>query len=222
MTIETLVSIGSGVFPILAYLFSKTKKSTSSHVVFAFVVLSVSVDSICLYYSLLGKNNLIFFNIYDYIAVFLELLFFLSVLKFKRSYVLITSLVLFSLWIAHAVFNLNHGFFVYSSSLTFAGSLTICVYCALATVIILLEDGTHFKQMNYPFLAILGFFVFESLSLIPVSTLNLDLNTADRKHVTELYNLIVVIAGVLRNIFFTLYFIAESRKRTCYNDLKTI
>jgi hypothetical protein len=65
--------------------------------------------------------------------------------------------------------------------------------------------------MNYPFLAILGFFVFESLSLIPLSTLNLDLNTADRKHVTELYNLIVVIAGVLRNIFFTLYFIAENR-----------
>jgi hypothetical protein len=211
LTIETLVSIGSGVFPILAYLFSKTKKSTSSHIVFAFVVLSVSIDSICFYYSMIAKNNLFLLNIYDYIAVFLELFFFLSVLKFKRSYVTITSIVLFSLWTAHAVYNRNHGFFKYSAPLTFAGALTTCIYCALTTLIILMEGGIHFKQLNFLFLAILGFFVFESLSLIPVSTLNLNINSFDRKHLTELYSLIVGIAGVLRNLLFTIYFIAENR-----------
>ena len=211
MRIETLVSIGSGVFPILAYLFTKTKKSTSSHIVFAFVVLSVSIDSICFYYSMIAKNNLFLLNIYDYIAVFLELFFFLSVLKFKRSYVTITSIVLFSLWTAHAVYNLNHGFFKYSAPLTFAGALTTCIYCALTTLIILMEGGIHFKQLNFLFLAILGFFVFESLSLIPVSTLNLNLDSFDRKHLTELYSLIVAIAGVLRNFLFTIYFMTENR-----------
>jgi hypothetical protein len=31
----------------------------------------------------------------------------------------------------------------------------------------------------------------------------------------------MLIAGFCRNILFTLYFIAENRKRTYYNDFKT-
>ena len=220
--IVTYIYFASGVIPILAYSTLKVKKSIPSRFVFAFLILSVSIDFHNFYCYLNKENNLVLVNIYDYVAIFLELFFFLSIAKFNKAFTFLTSIVLLLCWTAHIIFNVNNGFHIYSPSLSYMMSLIVCIYSVIVTLIIIREDTLNFNRSKHQLIAILGFFLFESLCLIPVSTLNLDLNTADRKHVTELYNLIVVIAGVLRNIFFTLYFIAESRKRTCYNDLKTI
>jgi hypothetical protein len=218
---ETYIYFASGVIPILAYFTIKVKKSIPSRFVLAVLILSVSIDLLNFYCHSKKENNLFLVNIYDYIAIFLELFFFLSITKFRKAFTFLTSIVLILCWTAHFIFNLNYGFHIYSTSLSFSISLIVCIYSVIVTVIVIREDTPKFNKYKHQFIAIFGFFIFEALCLIPVSTMNLDLNTADRKHLAALYNDIILIAGFCRNILFTLYFLAENRKRTYYNDFKT-
>jgi hypothetical protein len=51
---------------------------------------------------------------------------------------------------------------------------------------------------------IMGFFIFETSCLIPVCTVNLNLTKEEDAFLSELYNHVIVIGTILRNLLFTI------------------
>ena len=111
----------------------------------------------------------------------------------------------------HAVFNWQNGFEVYSTTLSFIMSMIVCVYSIIATLNILWLESEYFNRFKYRLIAVLGFFVFETSCLIPISTINLELSSVEKSYLSEFYNHVIVVGSIVRNVLFSLYFILDNR-----------
>lgn len=219
MSIEFLISLISGIISISIFAFKISKRNYFTYFIVAFVIVSFSVDSLNFYCYLNKRNNLLYLNIYDYISILLELFFLITVTNFKKFYKLVTAIVLFTFWLIHAVFNWQNGFEVYSTTLSFVMSMIVCVYSIIATLNILWLESEYFNRFKYRLIAVLGFFVFETSCLIPISTINLELSSVEKSYLSEFYNHVIVVGSIVRNILFSLYFILDNRihkKRTSF------
>ncbi len=211
MNIEFFISLISGIISISIFAFKISKQNYFTYFIVAFVIVSVSVDSYNLYCYLNNRNNLFVVNIYDYISILLELFFLITVTNLKKIYWFVTAIVLFTFWLMHAVFNWQNGFEVYSTTLSFIMSMIVCVYSIIATLNILWLESEYFNRFKYRLIAVLGFFVFETSCLIPISTINLELSSEEKRYLSEFYNHVIVVGSIVRNVLFSLYFILDNR-----------
>lgn len=198
------------------------KKNRSAYWILFFVVFSLIIDSCNCYFSHRKENNLFLINFYDYVAITLELSFLLSIAKYTRIFRKISWLIIVVFWIAHAVFNYNNGFFVTSSSLSFILSLVVSVYAAIAALRILNDRSEDFNKKKYLLIPIMGIFIFETSCLIPVCTVNLNLTKEEDAFLSELYNHVIVIGTILRNLLFTIYFIVARNNQRDSSNLNSI
>lgn len=219
---EVFIAIISGLFPIISFIYLNFRKNSSFYLIFAFVVFSLFSDSCNFYLFLKNENNLFVINTYDYVAITLEISFLLSIAKYTRIFRKISWLIIVVFWIAHAVFNYNNGFFVTSSSLSFILSLVVSVYAAIAALRILNDRSEDFNKKKYLLIPIMGFFIFETSCLIPVCTVNLNLTKEEDAFLSELYNHVIVIGTILRNLLFTIYFIVARNNQRDSSNLNSI
>lgn len=222
MSIEFLISLISGIISISIFAFKISKRNYFTYFIVAFVIVSFSVDSLNFYCYLNKRNNLLYLNIYDYISILLELFFLITVTNFKKFYKLVTAIVLFTFWLIHAVFNWQNGFEVYSTTLSFVMSMIVCVYSIIATLNILWLESEYFNRFKYRLIAVLGFFVFETSCLIPISTINLELSSVEKSYLSEFYNHVIVVGSIVRNILFSLYFILDNRIHKKKNEFRIV
>jgi len=211
MNIELIISIISAFILISIFAFKISKRNYFTYFIVSFVIFSISVDSLNFHCYLNSRNNLLYLNIYDYISILLELLFLITVTNFKKIYWFVTAIVLLTFWLMHAVFNWQNGFEVYSTTLSFIMSMIVCVYSIMATLNILRLESVYFNRFKYRLIAVLGFFVFETSCLIPISTINLELTSEEKSYLAEFYSLVIVIGSIIRNILFSLYFLLDKR-----------
>jgi hypothetical protein len=210
LDIEVFISISTGLIPF--FIWSRQKKSSESKFLIAFTVLSIVIDFASFYLHLKKENNLFLFNIYDYLAIFGELFCIAYVSGFNRKLqVLIVFIVIFY-WLSHGLYNYEFGFYQLSSIHSFLLSFFVCFFAAIAAIKIILSDYLVFKEKELFLIPILGFFIFETASMIPVSTNNLKLSNEERVFLSEFYLHLLVFGNISRNLLFTIYFLAESRR----------
>lgn len=211
VTQELIKTLASGFLPLLAYSFSLTKRSIQSHLIVVCLLLSMSFDLANLSLWMKKENNLHFINLYDYIALILEMGLMLSIVKFKRGFVIFTVVLVLTYLLLHGIFNYRYGFSVMSTFLSFAFSLIICVYTSIVSFKILSGNLKKFNESRHMLIPILGFFIFEASCLIPMCTVNLKLGQEEGLFLADLYNQVISVGSILRNILFTAYFIVEYR-----------
>lgn len=219
---EIYIAVCTSLFPITSFFSLNFKKNRSAYWILFFVVFSLIIDSCNCYFSHRKENNLFLINFYDYVAITLELSFLLSIAKYTRIFRKISWLIIVVFWIAHAVFNYHNGFFVTSSSLSFILSLVVSVYAAIAALRILNDRSEDFNKKKYLLIPIMGFFIFETSCLIPVCTVNLNLTKEEDAFLSELYNHVIVIGTILRNLLFTIYFIVARNNQRDSSNLNSI
>lgn len=216
---EIFAAIFTGLFPIVSFLVLNFKKNLSSYLTFSFALFSLSIDSGNYYLGLRNENNLFLINFYDYGAIFLEISFLISTAKFSKTFRRISWVVIVLYWIAHAVFNYHNGFLVTSAALSFILSLVVCTFAAIAALRILNDKLDEFNKLKFLLIPIFGFFFFEASCLIPVCTVNLILTKEEDAFLSDLYNHVIVIGTILRNLLFTIYFVIERNNQRVSSNL---
>ena len=216
---EVFAAILTGLFPIVSFIYLKFIKNSSVSLIFFYIVFSVITDSCNFYFFLKDENNLFLINFYDYGAIFLEISFLISTAKFSKTFRRISWVVIVLYWIAHAVFNYHNGFLVTSAALSFILSLVVCTFAAIAALRILNDKLDEFNKLKFLLIPIFGFFVFEASCLIPVCTVNLILTKEEDTFLSDLYNHVIVIGTILRNLLFTIYFVIERNNQRVSSNL---
>jgi hypothetical protein len=203
----------SAVFPIFYFFKTSAKRTNFNWFLFAFTLFSICTDSLNFYLANNNIHNHFVFNFYDYFAFVLELGFVLTALNFSRFFRFFSVFLIVVYWAIHIQFNLRNGFSQMYFDLSFSVSLTICVYCGIAIIKVLHYEPHYFKQSKHLLYPILGLLIFESTCLVTLVTNSFDLNKEESIFLSNFYNGVVALGNVIRNILFTLYFIAERRKR---------
>lgn len=212
--IEVILSFFSGFLALAMYLFSPAKKSIPSHLIGAFLLLSLGSDLANFSLWLKEENNLHIINTYEYIAIALEMGFMHSVMKFKKGFVTFTGLLVTAYFLLHAAYNYRYGFLVISTFLGFVAPLLVCGYAAFVSFKILSSDLKKFQESKHLLIPIFGFFIFEASCLIPATAINIYLvpEFKDEKQIlAELHNHAISVGSITRNVLFTIYFIMARR-----------
>jgi len=211
--IAIYTALFSAVFPIFYFFKTSAKRTNFNWFLFAFTLFSIATDSLNYYLACNNIHNHFVFNFYDYFAFVLELGFILTALKFSRFFRFFSVFLIVVCWAIHIQFNLRNGFSQMFFDLSYSVSLTICVYCGIAIIKVLHYEPHYFKQSKHLLYPILGLLIFESTCLVTLVTNSFNLNEEERILLYNFYNGVVVFGSVLRNVLFTLYFIADRRKR---------
>jgi|688.fasta_scaffold12760_7 hypothetical protein len=211
MVTEIFFAIITGIIPIGIFAIRYKKISFLGLVLLLFLLLSVIVDSFNLFFYVNNLNNLFLINIYDYFAIFLELLFLIIASKPNGRVLFIGASIIIIYWCWHFIFNIDNGLYNLSTELSFVLSCLVLVFCFYCTIRILTGTSSFFNESKYRLIAIIGLFVFESACLIPVCTSNLNLEPEERKYLSDLYNHVIVVGSIVRNVLFSLYFILDNR-----------
>ena len=216
---EIYLAVFTSFFPLLSFLYLKFRKFRTHNLIFVFISFSLFIDSCNCYLSDRRINNLFLINFYDYAAIFLEISFLISTSKFSKTFRRISWVVIVLYWIAHAVFNYHNGFLVTSAALSFILSFVVCTFAAIAALRILNDKLDEFNKLKFLLIPIFGFFVFEASCLIPVCTVNLILTKEEDTFLSDLYNHVIVIGTILRNLLFTIYFVIERNNQRVSSNL---
>jgi hypothetical protein len=203
----------SAVFPIFYFFKTSAIRTNFNWFLFAFTLFSICTDSLNFYLANNNIHNHFVFNFYDYFSFVLELGFILTALKFSRFFRFFSVFLIVVCWAIHIQFNLRNGFSQMYFDLSYSVSLIVCVYCGIAIIKILKSEPHYFKQSKHLLFPIFGLLIFESTCLVTLVTNSFNLNEEERILLYNFYNGVVVFGSVLRNVLFTLYFIAERRKR---------
>jgi hypothetical protein len=210
---QVIAAIISGILTILLFLFSPRKRSIHSRIILAFLLLSVFTDLGNSYLWERRENNLHLINIYEYLAIVVEIGFMLCVVKFKKGFVLVTSFLVLTYLLLHGIYNYKYGFSEASSILSFIFSLMVCIYASIVSFRILSGSLEQFNKSKFLLIPVLGYFIFEASCLIPVCMFSIDLNKEDEKFLFDFYNVVMGIGSILRNILFAVYFIIERKNQ---------
>jgi hypothetical protein len=208
-----ILVVYTAAIPIFYFFRTAASKSKLNWFLFIFIVLSLATDSLNFYLANNNIHNHFVFNFYDYFAFVFELGFILTALNFSRVFKIFSIFLILVCWAIHIQFNLRNGFSQMSFDLSYSVSLIVCVYCGIAIIKILKSEPHYFKQSKHLLFPIFGLLIFESTCLVTLVTNSFDLNEEERIFLYNFYNVVVVFGSVLRNVLFTLYFIAERRKR---------
>ncbi len=211
MNVPILVAIITGILSILVFFFSPRKRSIQSRIILAFLLLSVFIDMVNYYLCEKRENNLHLINMYEYLAIIIEIGFMLSVVKFKKRFVLFTSFLVITYLLLHGIFNYRFGFSEVSSNLSFMFSLMVCIYASIVSFKILSGNLEQFNKSKFLLIPVLGYFIFEATCLIPVCMYSIDLNKEDSKILYAFYNFVLSVGSILRNILFAVYFFIERK-----------
>ena len=211
MNVPILVAIITGILSILVFFFSPRKRSIQSRIILAFLLLSVFIDMVNYYLCEKRENNLHLINMYEYLAIIIEIGFMLSVVKFNKRFVFITSFLVITYLLLHGIFNYRFGFSEVSSNLSFMFSLMVCIYASIVSFKILSGNLEQFNKSKFLLIPVLGYFIFEATCLIPVCMYSIDLNKEDSKILYAFYNFVLSVGSILRNILFAVYFFIERK-----------
>ena len=213
MNPQVILAIITGILSILVFFFSPRKRSIQSRIILAFLLLSVCTDIGNTYLWERRENNLHLINMYEYLAIIIEIGFMLSVVKFKQRFVLFTSFLVITYLILHGIFNYRYGFSEASSNLSFIFSLMVCIYASLVSFKILSGNLEQFNKSKFLLIPVLGYFIFEASCLIPVCMFSIDLNKEDEKFLFNFYNVVLGVGSIFRNILFAIYFFIERKNQ---------
>ena len=208
-----ILGVYIAVIPIFYFFRTGASKNKSNWLLLILIVFSLGTDSLNCYLADNNINNHFVINFYDYFAFVLEFGFILMSLNFSRAFRIFTAFLIVVCWAIHIQFNLRNGFSQMSFDPSYSVSLTVCVYCGIAMIKILLSEPNYFKQSKHLLFPMFGLMIFESTCLVTLVTNSFKLNEEERIFMYKFYNGVVVFGSVLRNVLFTLYFIAERRKR---------
>ena len=211
MNPQVILAIITGILSILVFFFSPRKRSIQSRIILAFLLLSVCTDMGNTYLWERRENNLHLINMYEYLAIIIEIGFMLSVVKFKQRFVLFTSFLVITYLLFHGIFNYRYGFSEASSNLSYIFSLMVCIYASLVSFKILSGNLEQFNKSKFLLIPVLGYFIFEASCLIPVCMFSIDLNKEDEKFLFDFYNVVLGVGSILRNILFAVYFFIERK-----------
>jgi len=210
---QVIAAIISGILTILLFFFSPRKRSIHSRIILAFLLLSVFTDLGNSYLWERRENNLHLINMYEYLAIVVEIGFMLCVVKFKKGFVFVTSFLVLTYLLLHGIYNYRYGFSEASSILSFIFSLMVCIYASIVSFRILSGNLEQFNKSKFLLIPVLGYFIFEASCLIPVCMFSIDLNKEDEKFLFNFYNVVLSVGSILRNILFAVYFFIERKNQ---------
>jgi len=208
---QVILAIITGILSILVFFFSPRKRSIQSRIILTFLLLSVFTDMGNAYLWERRENNLHLINIYEYLAIVVEIGFMLCVVKFKKGFVFVTSFLVLTYLLLHAIYNFKYGFSEASSILSFIFSLMVCIYASIVAFRILSGNLEQFNKSKFLLIPVLGYFIFEASCLIPVCMFSIDLNKEDEKFLFDFYNVVLGVGSIFRNILFAIYFFIERK-----------
>ena len=209
--IAILGAIISAVFPIFFFFSTGAKRASFNWFLLAFTLFSIIIDIINYYLASNKIHNHFVINFYDYFAIILELSFILNALPFKRKFKVFSLLLIVIYSLIHFQINMEYGWAHWPLNFSFLISLTVCIYCGVAILKVLLSESNFSSQSKYVLLPIFGLLIFEAACLIPLCSYGFQSNEEDRWLISFFYIYVVLFGNVIRNVLFTIYFIMARR-----------
>jgi len=201
---------------VTIYYFFKTgaKRTTFNWFLLLFTVLSITADSLNYFLGNFNINNFFVINFYQYFAIVFELGFIVVALNFSRNFKVFSSLLIVFYTLVHLQFNIEHGFLMLANNSAYLNALTVCVYCSIGIIRVILSDSYSFKQSKHLLLPLFGFFVFEAACSIPLGYfyITLEIGTQEQEVMENFLEFVMIAGQVTRNILISYYFVLDERK----------
>ncbi len=214
-----LIAAFSALVPIFLFLRKWTNKSKANWLLFLFTFLSIATDTVNYFLCNANINNHFVINLYDYLALLLELGFIISALHKNWIYRIFTVFLILILWFIHARFNYKYGFFKMSFDYSYLFSLIICLYSMVGILHLVLSDSNFFNKSKHIIMPLLGLLAFEASCLIPLITNNFELTGDEKIYLYTIYLYTVLTGSIIRNVLFSFYFI---REKSIENDKRIL
>gem|GEM_PF-2478188 len=180
---------------------------------FAWVALSCVSDIIVSYLSRHGTNNILFFNIYDYLALPVEFAIGWYTGIFRKGMKVASLLILTAFMVWHVWYNVQNGMTILYPYLSYLVSIFHCFYFGTLIITVLTKTEIDFETHKLSLLLFGGVFIFEAAYVVPILHFNLPLNDSDRIQLASLCTHTVLIASIIKNAAFALYFFLHSHSR---------
>lgn len=181
-------------------------------VALSFVILSTLIDAVSIYYASSLTNNLFYINLYEYLAFPIEISILLLTKVINKIFVVLSIFLIIGYWIIHLLFNLQNGFDHFSKNLSYGSSVILCIYFGIIILLILTNHQKDFEKHKLSFLILGGIFIFETNLSVIVLKFKLQLSPQEDLFLSQTYYITNLIATVIKNTLFTLYFIFTSQQ----------
>lgn len=181
---------------------------------FAWVALSCVSDIIVSYLARHGMHNILFFNIYDYLALPVEFAIGWYTGIFRKGMKVASLLILTALMLWHVWYNVQYGMTILYPYLSYFISIFHCFYFGTLIITVLTKTDIDFETHKLSLLLFGGVFIFEATYVVPILHANLPLGDIDKKQLISLYTHTVLIGAIIKNAAFALYFFLHSHSRT--------
>lgn len=206
------ISILIRIIPVVLQWISFSKKNQGAKFLFLFTLISFLSDAISVIFSHIKANTDFMFNLYQISEVVIVTFLAIEVGNFKNKLktTILTACALQVVFFVSICLLLN-----LESSQDYISSVS-----KLYILIILFLAATHFIQNaesnrkieTTPLMGLLGIFIYEALSFIPLITMQLQRLSNHPKQVFNIYLILMISGNVIRDALVTYHAIVQIKK----------